>query len=135
MRQQFDITIVRVEGEGEKAQTTEKIYKVTTSFAARTIIDQRMGGPLAFYMKMNQSGGIFTITDATCFLWALISAAGYKDVTEVEVGEFLNDLGEVKTQEIMLPILTHWVEAVDQRKKKTPAKPSGSARAKRIGSS
>ncbi len=135
MRQQFDITIVRVEGEGEAAKTIEKTYKVTTSFAARTIVDQRMGGPLAFYMKMNERGGIFTITDAACFFWALISAAGYTDITENDIGEYLNDIGEIKTQEVLLPILMHWVEAVDQRKKKTQVKASGSARARRTGSS
>jgi hypothetical protein len=128
MRQQFDITIVRIEGEGEAEKTIEKTYKVTTSFAARTIIDQRLGGPLAFHIKMAENKGIFTITDAACFFWALISAAGYKDITEKEIGEYLNDVGEIKTQEVLLPILMHWIEAVDQTKKKTRAKPSASAR-------
>lgn len=129
MRQQFEITIVQVEDDGENEQTTEKTYKVTTCFAARTIVDQRLGGPLAFLMKIGENKGIFLISDAACFLWALISAAGYKDITEQQIGEYLNDVGEVATAAVMMPILEHWVGAVDQRKKgKPPAKPSASAR-------
>jgi hypothetical protein len=123
MRQQFDIILTS--GEGEKAR--EKTYKVICNFGARKIIDARLGGPLEFFLRHHKNNfRTITISEIVCFVWAMLQGSGY-DISEDEIGEYFNDLGEVEALGIVLPILTHWISGVDQAKKKTaPLKNSAS---------
>lgn len=130
MRPEFQITIDFYDQEGKLDQ---KVFTVTPNFAARKIIDDRLGGPLGFFLRHQETQfSRVTVSEITCFAWALIRGAGY-DITEEKLGEHFNDIGEVQGIAVILPILNHWIErAFPSSKKKT--KPTSASRRKRTRS-
>jgi len=115
MREQFEIVIDFYD---DKEVLQQKTYRVTANYAARAAIDRQLNGPLGFAKKIADNGGVVLISDATVFLTACLTGSGY-DVKETDIGEALNDIGEIETTKIIEPLLTAYLGRISGKKKKT----------------
>lgn len=120
MRKEYTIEI-EYEG-GEKEQ-----YKVTTSFKALAMIEQRTT-PSAVLQRIARKDP--RMSDLVWVVYCCIAAAGYKgkNVTEEKIGEAFNSLplGVAHVQDMVTPILIEWMPkaAVESAaKKEEPRQP------------
>ena len=114
MRKSFDIEITYEDDSGESS--TEK-YKAVPNFAARSIVEERIGAPLIIMQRIAKMD--IRLTDLVCVIYACILSGDNNPVSESKIGEALNSVGIDVAAEIALPLLNEWVPIGEKKSRKT----------------